>query len=175
MMQIILFVIVLILVLTFFLIPGATIVFVFALIFGIKFNDPSQFFVYSSIVTFIILGILYVKSNFDHIKTGIIYFTISLLTLIIILILEFGYNVKMKGESVLKVKTKQEMPIQKKEIYGAINVETAIIRSGPSKDYSIVGKAKYGEKITIIQELNGWLYVKYGTQKGYIFSKLVQY
>ena len=52
-----------------------------------------------------------------------------------------------------------------------VNASSLNVRSGPSTNYSVIGKLSSGEQIKVISTSNGWTKIKYNGQIGYVSDK----
>jgi serine/threonine protein kinase len=64
----------------------------------------------------------------------------------------------------------QVQPIQSATKYGTINSSAVNIRSAPSPNASVVGRALQGQSVVILGKSGVWYHIKYNNQEGYIYQ-----
>lgn len=67
------------------------------------------------------------------------------------------------------VYAENEFAVTEAEGTAAITAESLNVRSGPGKEYDVIGKAKAGEEFAVSgQTDNGWYRIAYGGEEGYV-------
>lgn len=79
------------------------------------------------------------------------------------------------GSSAVELKAigqiqRQAPPIQSTTHYGTITSSAVNIRSAPSPNASVVGRALQGESVVILGKSGGWYHIKHQNSDGYIYQ-----
>jgi len=75
-----------------------------------------------------------------------------------------------KPSNVSKTPSKPSTTTTNKVDQRVVTVDTLNVRKGPGTNYSVIGKLKRNNKVTVTKVSNGWAYIAYGNLKGYVSS-----
>ena len=58
--------------------------------------------------------------------------------------------------------------------YAIVTGKNLALRQGPGTQYSVMTRIKTGTKIQLVDEPEGWTFVKYGNREGFVMDKYIQ-
>lgn len=57
---------------------------------------------------------------------------------------------------------------------GVVTASALTLREGPGSEYAILGEIPYGASIELLRYNDGWYYVRFGSQTGYVYARYVR-